>query len=113
MTIGTLIRGDDNVVKVEVSDNGTPIDITGDQLTLTIKQNMTDVDAAATFQRIDIIADSADSRAGVHRIQLPNTLAVGAYFYDVQIKRIVSGNGGISTLEIGKITVAQDVTLTP
>jgi len=107
----SVIRGDDNYIRVEVLDVATPIDISGDKVTFTIKQNRTDVDASAVYQRTDVLSKTADSVVGIHRIQIPNTLPVGKYFYDIQWVRTVSGNGGVVTLEISEITVSQDITI--
>jgi len=109
-----LIRGDDYVLKIVVTEeDGSVIDITGDNMYFTVKINKSDLDADAVFQAVDVIPAGADATAGIHRIQIPNTLSVGTLHYDVQWERTVSGTGNIITLRIDTFSVAQDVTILP
>jgi len=112
MATQALIRGDDYVLKIVVTtEAGGIIDITGDKMFFTCKTNKNDPDNLAIFQVTDIVPAGADATAGIHRIQIPNTLEVGTLHYDVQWKRDVSGTGNIITLPIDTFSVAQDVTL--
>jgi len=112
MTIPTLTRGDDYILKIILTEaDGTPVPCAGDKIFVTMKINQNDPDAIAVFQYIAVMPAGADATAGIHRVQMPNTLNVGKLFYDVQWKRDVSGGGGIYTIENLSFSVSQDVTL--
>jgi len=114
MAIDNLIRGDHRLLTCTVTDaTGTPIDITNDVITLTIKSVATDLDSTAAYQRA-ILAAGGDALVGIVKFQLSDTdtsLAIASYQYDFQWERFGSGAGEVITLERGTVSVVQDITL--
>jgi len=110
----TLIRGDNYVLKVAVAEaDGSVPDIAGDTMYFTIKLNKTDKDVDAIYQLVETIPAGNDATAGIHRFQIPDTLAVGTLHFDVQWERVASGTGNIITLTIDTFSIVQDVTILP
>jgi hypothetical protein len=107
-------RGDTWTTKFTVTDaNDNPIDITGLTYWLTLKTNTDNADPGAA--QVSSIATSPDSNSGiVYMTMQPSTtgtLTPGTYKYDFQQVDNQSP-AVVSTLLIGKVRVAADVTRT-
>lgn len=108
-------RRDDAELTFTITDeNGVGQVLTDDQLTLTVKNSREDDDSEAIMQRIYLLDDKA-YLDGVKVIQLSNEdtdLPPGNYVYDLQWKRIATGNSAIATPFDAAFVVTQDVTHT-
>lgn len=107
-------RGDTWTTKWVVADaNDVPIDVTGLTFWLTLKSNTDDADPGAA--QVSVVASSPDSNSGiVYTTMQPSatgTLTPGTYKYDFQQVDNQSP-AVVSTLLIGKVRVAADVTRT-
>jgi len=112
-----LTRGDSKTIITPLADAaGDPIDLTGATVWFTAKEDFTDTDDAATFQKstadgITVI----DEDTGVIQVDIePEDTADldgvrTRLFYDIQVKDAADR---ISTPQSGKIVVYPDVTIT-
>ena len=122
MPIGSLVQNDDWSFKITVNDSsGNGQDITGGTVWLTFKQDpKTQDDAAADFQTTNVNIQPGDEpgddptngivylRVASDTSGLGSTdMAVGSYQFDVQYKDPV---GVVATLELGSVSVVQEVT---
>ncbi|MFB9654776.1 hypothetical protein [Pseudarthrobacter oxydans] len=104
----TIVRGDDETILITVSQNGSPVDITGSTLFFTAKQTATDADADAVISAEN--SSHTDAAGGVSFIALTHTLTSvepSTYHYDIQW---VDDSGNVKTILKGKLTVEQDIT---
>ena len=105
-----LIRGDDTFYYLTFTDeNDQAINITGWKIYFTAKTNVTDTDENAVIKK-DVIDPHEDPLHGIGVIHLTTTetsVAIGKYFYDIQIKK---STGEIFTLLAGELRVNQDIT---
>ena len=109
-------QGDDYVLKF---DFGSACDITGYELTLTVKESFTDTDANAVLKYSSIAgSNSADAPLiGISYLMVPADITklteAGNYYYDVQVK---TPQGNVATLlppiddYKDKIVIAPEVT---
>lgn len=111
MSIENITAGDDKILKRTFLEDGAAFNIAGDKFFWTVKTNVELPDNQATYQVIQVIPASADAAAGVHRVQMPNNLTVGTYYYDIQIRRDASAGGGVHTVDQGSFDVTQQVTI--
>lgn len=123
-----LFRGDSKDFAVDLSDYG--VDISGDEITLTLKASKGDADADAVLQHVETVPGG--NTDGIATIQVPasgattippsntSALAPGLYEYDIQWKRTGLSPAKIVTLqasglnpdgtELEKIEVLEDST---
>lgn len=122
MPIGSLVQNDDWSFKITIIDSsGDGEDITGGTVWLTFKQDpKTQEDGTADFQTTNVNIQAGDEPGdeptnGIVYLRVASTtagigstdMAVGSYQYDVQYKSAV---GVVSTIEIGSVSVVQEVT---
>lgn len=106
-----MTKGDDYSAKITLTDQdtGLPIDITGYEVTFTIKSVYTDTDANAIYQQV--VTNHTDPTAGETTISIPNSSSLGFevrdYVYDVQTKTL---GGIVTTILKGTFRVGWDVT---
>lgn len=108
-----LVRGDDWNIKLTLTSENSPVDITGYSYIFTLKENIDDIDAEAALQ-ITINASAPDDALGIIYITATNTqtnnlVANKNYHYDIQQ---TDTGGNVQTLLIGKVKVVKDVTRT-
>lgn len=103
-------RGDARLVKMSFKKkDGTPIDITGWKVYLTMKASLADADEDAALQKIQIV--HTDAVNGLTEILINSeesaALQPRIYYCDVQLTDTVGNN---FTVFNGKITVRRDIT---
>lgn len=108
-----LVRGDDWNLKLTLTSESNPVDITGYGYYFTLKENIDNIDADAALQ-ISITAALPDSALGIVTISATNAetnnlIANKTYFYDIQQ---TDTGGNVQTLLIGKVKIVKDVTRT-
>ncbi len=106
----SFARGDDWTIRLTIKDSaGTAINITGRTYWLTLKSDSAEADPGDT--QVSVVAGGADATNGIVDITTPKAqtdlLTPGTYKYDVQE---VDGSGVVSTLLLGKVRVATDIT---
>lgn len=106
----TIIRGDTADIEVQISQDGTPVNITGYTVFFTAKKNLSDADNSAAIKK-DITSHS-DPTNGKTIVSLAPadtaSLAVGKYHWDLQLK---SGSGAISSVSKQMLEIVEDVTI--
>ncbi|MGN7613043.1 hypothetical protein ACQZV8_13270 [Magnetococcales bacterium HHB-1] len=109
-------RGDTQVYNLSFTDNssGSAVDITGNDLWITLKVSLNDSDEDAAFQKQITFPPDSNSAQGVGQIILESSetkvITPGTYFYDFQY--VVPGSPPhVTTLTSGKVTVLPDITL--
>lgn len=85
-----------------VGQTTTPVNLTGATAVLTLS----DQRSGGTKQG-PITGTITNATGGVVNFNLPTTLAVGEYYWDVQVTLPT----GIETVEVGVLTVDQDITV--
>lgn len=111
--LANLVRGDDWIIKIVVSSDGNPLDITGFTYWFTLKLNVDDADPGAL--QISFNPDTATSPTeasqGILYIKvnksLTDSIDAATYNYDLQQ---VDNAGTVQTLLIGKVKVVKDIT---
>lgn len=109
-------RGDTKRFRVEITDKitGLPIDISGDDLWITLKVNADDPDPGAAQANATMPAN-ADSVGGIGYVELSSTdtalLMPGqVYYYDLQW--VQPGSPPVvSTVQYGTVKILQDQTI--
>ena len=105
----TLVRGDSSSIEVEFSQDGTPIDITGSTVFLTVKPALTD-DTGDTTAVIKVeVTSHTNPTAGITTIPLSATdtdVDPGDYYYDIQLVK----DGLVTSIPYQMLTVRADVT---
>ena len=93
-------------------ENGNPIDITGNQYWLTIKDNINEEDFDAEVQIGPITPDSADAVLGTLYLTASSAdtadIPAKTMYYDLQE---VANDSSVTTILLGKIKIRKDVTL--
>lgn len=129
IALRNFFRGDSKDFEVDLSDKD--VDISADEITLTLKVNLGDADADAVLQYVHIVPGG--NTDGKTTVQVPasgaattppsNTSAIppGFYHYDIQWERTGLSPPKIETLqssgmnrdgtELEKVQVFEDVTL--
>jgi hypothetical protein len=110
--LSPLIRGDDWTIKLEIQSDGVPLDISGYKFYLTLKANIDDADPGA-LQVSVVTPTNAESVLGISYIIATDVETSGldalSYHYDIQQ---IDTSGHVQTLQLGKVKVIKDVTLT-
>lgn len=107
--LNELVRGDTWTMKITLTDEGTPIDVTGNKFWVTLKLDpeATDEEADATTE---VTASGADAQNGIVHLVLDAAatvdLTLGRYYYDIQ--RQV--DNAVQTLLYGRVKVVRDIT---
>jgi hypothetical protein len=107
--LSPLVRGDDWTIKLVITSNGTPVNITGYSFWFTLKADIDTADPG----NLQVTASSTGSNAtsGILYINVSSTLTGNlipqTYNYDIQ--QIDTGNK-VQTLLIGKVKVVKDIT---
>ncbi len=119
MTVGNSVlssftQGDTKVFNLSFKDSdGQPIDITGHEIWLTMKRQITDADTAAPLQKRVICPADSESENGQYALTLTSNdtrlLDPGSYFFDFQ-KVIPENPPVVATLMSGRVTVLHGVT---
>lgn len=112
-----MYRGDTADFDLVVTQNGSPVNLTGSTLRFTAKRRVTDGDADAIFSKSSAsateieITDAVNGLATVHGLPADTAGLAGKtkLFYDVQV---TDSLGRVYTLDYGTITVLVDVSLT-
>lgn len=109
--LNPLVRGDDWKIKLNITEDGAIVNITGYEYWFTLK---TDIDSVDPGQlQVSTTATGTDATNGIVYISVPNTstynLTAGTYNYDVQ-QADTSSPQIIKTILLGKVKVVKDVT---
>lgn len=108
--LSPLVRGDDWTLKLSLTSNKSPLDITGYTFWLTLKSDIAMADPG-DLQVTAVPASPEDAAAGIIYISATNiqtgSLEPRTYLYDIQQ---VDGSGNVQTLMIGKVKVVSDIT---
>lgn len=108
--LNPLVRGDDWSIKLNITENNSPVNITGYTYWLTLKS---DIDSSDPGQlQISTVATSPNSNSGIVYINVPHTstnITAQTYNYDVQ-QVDTSSPTIIKTILLGKVKVVKDVT---
>ncbi len=114
--ISSFYRGDTKVFNFTFADStGTPIDISGYKLWVTMKSSITDLDDAASIQKVITFPADADSVAGIGSITLSSvetSVTPGTYYYDFQLVDESLIPPSVTTVTSGRVSILQDITLT-
>jgi hypothetical protein len=106
----SLIRGDSSSIGFEITEDNTPVDLTGSTVFFTVKPALTD-DVTDTTAVIAIeVTNHTDPTNGKTSIPLAPTdtnVVPGDYYYDIQIKH---QNGTVTSIPARRLTVSADVT---
>lgn len=106
----SLVRGDDWVIKLTLTSEGSAIDITGHKFWLTLKSSIDDADPGAL--QVSVTGAGADALNGVVYVVAPRAdtqnVAPTTYYYDIQHLDISSDT--MQTILIGRANVVKDVT---
>lgn len=111
----TIVHGDTTVINGHATLNGGAVNLTGCSLWFTVKNAVTDTDAAAVFQLTSPASGItiASGPAGRFQITIAPAYTSGLPYvviplvYDLQMKDV---SGNVSTLISGALTVVPDVT---
>lgn len=107
--LAPLVRGDDWKLRLVITENNQPIDITGYEYWFTLKSNIDSADPG----QIQVIANPSgvDATNGIVNILVSHystyNIPAGTYHYDVQQIDIFTQ---IKTILLGKVRVVKDVT---
>lgn len=111
-----VIRGDTFTVLFEVTDDITNVglDLSGRTMTITVKSDISEIDAESIIQEIYVIPSTPETIAGTVSATIPaakmSLLSPSTrYWYDVQ----VATGDQVATYLIGRMRVIADVTRTP
>lgn len=107
--LSPLVRGDDWTLKLNITENGTVVNITGYEYWFTLKSNIDTADPGQV--QVSTIATGANATNGIVYINVPNastySVVPGTYNYDVQQ---IDTSNKITTILLGKVKVVKDVT---
>jgi hypothetical protein len=105
--LNDFVRGDTWTQKVTIMNEGTPVDITGDEFWLTMKLNPESVSPDA---QCSIAASGADALNGIVYLTLEavdtTDLIPSRYYFDIQRKT----SNKVQTLLYGRVRVIRDIT---
>lgn len=106
----SFARGDDWTTQYEFKDSsGNAIDITGRTYWLTLKADATTSDPGDA--QVSVTASGSDATSGIVTITIPKSQTINlepqTYKYDVQE---VDTSGVVSTVLLGRVKVARDIT---
>jgi hypothetical protein len=108
--LSPLVRGDDWVIKLNITSGGIALDVTGFSYWMTLKDDYDDLDPGAIQVTTTALA-GADSTAGIVYITAAraNTtdIEAGNYYYDIQQ---LDADDVMQTILIGKVQVVKDIT---
>lgn len=106
----TLIRGDSSSIDFTLTDNNSPVDLTGATVFFTAKPALTnDVSDNTAVITVEVTSHT-NPTAGETTIPLSDTdtdVTPGEYYYDIQVKR--DGNV-ITSIHYRKLEIVADVT---
>lgn len=113
------IRGDSYSKTITFKHAGTltPYDITGWTISITIKGELDDIDAAAQLHVDYTVPVGEDATAGIATVPIPASatasLVPGTPWRDIQVKipNVAPAPPTIKTIQLSKIKVLADVTL--
>jgi hypothetical protein len=105
-----IIRGDTSSINFSLTDDGSPVDLTGATVFFTAKPALTnDITDTSAVMSVEVTSHS-NPTAGETVIPLSSTdtdVTPGEYFYDIQVKR---GDATIVSIPARKLEVFADVT---
>jgi hypothetical protein len=102
-------RRDDHAWRLTFKDSdGDAVDLTGDTIFLTVKEDVSDTDDNALIKKD--VTSHTDAENGITAISLSNSdtdVAAGDYYFDIQRKH----DSSITTIMSGTFRVKQDITI--
>jgi len=104
-----IFRRDTPTFTITVLNDGVAVDITGYTLFFTAKNKKSDTDLQAIIKKdVTVLSDPTHGIAEITLDKTDTDITGKDYFYDIQI---VSGDGDVTTLFWGVLTVIEDVTI--
>lgn len=104
----TRFRGDTNPIRLSLTSDGSPLDVTNCSFLLTVNEGENPEDT--TYQVLqsigEIIAPASD---GIVEFPIDGTTDAGRYYYDVQM---TDASGKVKTVAKGIYFIRQDITKT-
>jgi imidazole glycerol phosphate synthase subunit HisF len=114
-SLPSFYRGDTKTYNVAFKKNGVGIDVSSQNLTLTLKVRKDQADVDAAFNKTITFPIDANSAAGVGSFVLTSTdtagITPGVYFYDFQLVNPLVSPVIVTTLASGKVEVITDITI--
>lgn len=108
--LSPLVRGDDWALKLVITSNNVPVDITGYTFWMTLKSD-SDMNDPGDLQVTTAALTPEDAAAGIVYIvaakTITDSLTPANYYYDIQQ---VDSLGNVQTLMIGRVRVIKDIT---
>ena len=102
------VRGDTFPFTVQIVVDGTPLDITGYTIVMTVDPSSEPPDALGNlFQNTGVVTDGPNGRVTFTLTALQADQTPGEYFHDMQY---TDGGGSIRTFAKGAYEVIQDIT---
>ncbi len=106
----TLIRGDTSSIDFQLTDNNTPVDLTGATVFFTAKPALTNdtTDSTAVIEvEVTTHTDPINGKTVIPLSSTDTDITPGIYYYDIQIKR---DTNIITSIRARKLEVVADVT---
>lgn len=97
-------RGDTKRIRLVISRNSIPIDITGATILFSMKQKMSDTVLA--LQKTGVLSNPLTGEAIITLDSADTLNLLGKYYYDIQI---TSSTGEVSTLICETVNILQDI----
>lgn len=105
-----VIRGDTHTINLTITNNGTPLNITGYTVFFTVNaEKEPSTDSAAVISKT--VTSHSDPTNGETIISLSaadtTNVAPGTYWYDIQLK---DGSGNITSFRKDRFVLVSDIT---
>jgi hypothetical protein len=105
---GPIMQGDDYTKQISVTEDNLPKDITGWELWVTVKKDMSDADSDAVIQKHVTSHDDPSGGITSFTFTPSDTSALsGNYYYDIQLK---TDSGETATPLYGTMYFREDIT---
>lgn len=106
--LNDFYRGDTVPIKITISQNSIPVDITASNIKLTLKKSKNDPDPGA-LQKTAVLTNPTAGEALIELASADTDIEPRQYYYDIQW---TNSSGDIRTLMSGVVSVLRDITLT-
>jgi hypothetical protein len=103
-----IVRRDTKNYKLQITQNGVAVDVSGWTIYYTVKTDFNDVDSSALISKNVLIPSNSESMAGITYLALSSSdtaLPVGEYFYDIKL----IDTGSRVTFMSGKLDIVPSI----